>query len=527
MSGYVQIEVKNYRCFEDSEPLRFQIKRGAVAFTGPNNAGKSLILRFIYEMRNIWGILSQLSPVNVGKGIYSFLNGSTAPFSFYDVKDNNEVFCNFNDRPLIITLTFNGLKTSGLHINKIIIQISRDLRGTIKIFDNRGDPIGGNSSFENRSKRRIRMDGLEQEETSEIITALLSSLYIGGFRNAINAGGGQYFDLNTGTQFIQVWREWQTGNNVEQRRSILKVTDDIKSLFDLKSLSISSSSDGNNLIITADDQTLRADEMGAGLSQIIIILGNLAVKKPKLVLMDEPELNLHPVLQVRFLSMVESYAQFGILFSTHSIGLARSVSDTIYLVLKESLKSSVKPWGTNKGYLELAGELSYSTYPDMGAGKVLLCEGTTEVKALQYFLRLFDKDKDVLIIPLGGSSLIKGDTATELGELKRLNVPISVIIDSEKSNSAEELPKQRKDFVSNCEKLGFKVHTLSRRAFENYLTEKAIKAVKGDNYQALNEYQKLNDISPAWAKSENWKIAWRMDKDDILGNDLGEFLQNL
>jgi ABC-type branched-subunit amino acid transport system ATPase component len=527
MSGYVQIEVKNYRCFDDSQPLRFQIKKGAVAFTGPNNAGKSSILRFIYEMRTIWSLLAQLSPVNPGNSIYSFLRDNPFGHKFHGVRDRKEVFCNLNDRPLIFTLEFNGLEASGLHIKKINIQITRDCAALISISDNNGDQIGGRSVFANQVNIKNRMDGLDQKETSEIINALSSSLYVGAFRNAINSGGGNYFDLDTGTQFINTWKEWKDGDNVDNRRAILRVTNDIQKLFDLNNLSISPHSNGTALMITADGDTLRADELGSGLSQFIIVLGNLAIKKPKLVLIDEPELNLHPLLQIEFLSMVESYAEYGILFSTHSVGLARSIGNHIYSVLKSGSKSIVKPWDTNKGFLELAGALSYSAWPEMGAGKMLLCEGTTEIKAFQHFLRLFGKDKDVLLMQLGGSAMINGNTAHELSELNRLNAPISVIIDSEKTSSTDELSKERKDFVTNCESLKFKVHVLTLRAFENYLTDDAIKEEKGAKYQALTEYQLLRDISPAWNKSENWKIALRMNKEDILDSDLGKFLEEL
>jgi len=151
----------------------------------------------------------------------------------------------------------------------------------------------------------------------------------------------------------------------------------------------------------------------------------------------------------------------------------------------------------------------------------------SSIKAFQHFLRLLRKDKDVLPLPLSGSSMINGNTAHELAELKRLNVPISVIIDSEKTHAATKLSQDRKDFITNCVALEFKVHTLSRRAFENYLTDKAIKEVKGEKYHALGEYQLLDDISPAWSKGENWKIALKMDLDDISGNDLGAFLNSI
>jgi hypothetical protein len=34
--------------------------------------------------------------------------------------------------------------------------------------------------------------------------------YYGPFRNAINVGAAEYFDLRTGTSFIDLWNSWKT-----------------------------------------------------------------------------------------------------------------------------------------------------------------------------------------------------------------------------------------------------------------------------------------------------------------------------
>ena len=66
-----------------------------------------------------------------------------------------------------------------------------------------------------------------------------------------------------------------------------------------------------------------------------------------------------------------------------------------------------------------------------------------------------------------------------------------------------------------------------RRATENYLSDRAIKAVKGDKYRALDHYEKLDSVEPAWGKNENWMIADEMHFDDIKDTDLGAFLLRL
>ena len=55
---HVEIILKNYRCFSDSEPAKFSLDKGFISFVGANNSGKSTILKFFYEFRDIFKILS-------------------------------------------------------------------------------------------------------------------------------------------------------------------------------------------------------------------------------------------------------------------------------------------------------------------------------------------------------------------------------------------------------------------------------------------------------------------------------------
>ena len=51
-----------------------------------------------------------------------------------------------------------------------------------------------------------------------------------------------------------------------------------------------------------------------------MVLLNIAIKKPSFILIDEPEINLHPSLQIKFLDILERYASNGVLYATHSVG---------------------------------------------------------------------------------------------------------------------------------------------------------------------------------------------------------------
>jgi AAA15 family ATPase/GTPase len=93
----IQITLKNYKCFEDQQPAVFNLRDGFVSFVGVNNSGKTSILKFFYEFRLLWASFlhyETLSSLLMKKQFFSF--------SLKGIFDNNDVFCNKNDRRLEI-----------------------------------------------------------------------------------------------------------------------------------------------------------------------------------------------------------------------------------------------------------------------------------------------------------------------------------------------------------------------------------------------------------------------------------------
>jgi energy-coupling factor transporter ATP-binding protein EcfA2 len=363
----------------------------------------------------------------------------------------------------------------------------------------------------------------------ESLRVLNSILYIPPFRNLINEGSSQYFGQPVGTAFVKVWNAKKTGNDKNENRTVGRITEDIKHIFDFENLEINASDDGKTLKLTVDNNPFNLKELGSGISQFIYVLGTAAFAKPSYILIDEPENNLHPSLQIDFLTSLASYASFGIIFSTHSIGLARSVSEKTYsFVRKKGFASNtiVRDFSRNSmGYAEFMGEMGYSTYHDLGFDRILFVEGITDVGFFQQILRKIKKDHEIVILPLGGSQFINGKVALELEELKRLSENIAVIIDSERNDPQDVISESRKDFKRICESYGFKVLVTHRRATENYLSESAIQKVKGPKYKALMEYQKLKEANFSWDKSENWRIVREMGLEELEKTDLLKFIR--
>ncbi len=528
----IKVTLRNFRSFADANPPTIHLRPGFTGFIGANNSGKSSLLKFFYEFRPLFDSFNQgidvraLAPTGRHGGF------SAQP----TVLDQSEVFNNSNDRHMQIEVAIDTPLLPEIapeipFADRVVITVFRDSTNWSARIKNMDEKLKGKNDLR-INDQILYADAAPVANLSRMFAAfrvLTDTLYIGPFRNAINIGANEkYFDLQVGQAFIGAWKWLKAGNRKQDNEACYRLTQDIRALFGFSSLEISAFPDDRSLQFLIDGRSFKLHEVGSGLAQFLMVLASAASRVPSYILIDEPELNLHPALQSKFLTTLGTYAKKGVLFATHSMGLARGCADYVYSVRKTSAESSsVCEFENTPGFAEFLGELGFSSYRELGYKKILFVEGKTEIKTFHEFLRKFDKDQEFVVLPLGGSQLINPHVEHELCEVKRLCENVFAIIDSERKNLGEELSAARTGFIESCAKASIMLKVLDRRAIENYLSEAAIKKVKGDNYRALTGFEERRAVSPMWSKAENWKIAREMSREEIEATDLGEFLSRI
>jgi energy-coupling factor transporter ATP-binding protein EcfA2 len=524
---HTELTIKNFRCFPDHRPARFTLGPGFTAFVGPNNSGKSSLLRLFYELRSLFQTMLS------GDFIIS-ARGGQVPFQYApSIKDLSEVFCDTNDRGMEIEFRFPMSRPTEATIplpSHVAVTIPRPTNQFFTTFfgPNGEIPRSSSASIQGGAIVFLANQKLEVSSLTEAAKKLADTLYIGPFRNIINTGtNDNYFDIQVGQAFVQSWRNYKTGDRKRDNRSALQVTSDIERIFGFNRLEINATPGDTTLQILVDGKPYKLNEIGAGIAQFVIVLVNAAIRRPSFILIDEPELNLHPSLQLDFLTTLASYASEGIVFSTHNYGLARAAGDRVYGVRRIAQgESEVYAIESMPRLSEFLGEMSFSGYRELGFEKILLVEGPSDVRTIQQFLRMMDKDHKVVLLQMGGSSLINGISELELQEIKRISANVSALIDSERAAAGDALSRDRQQFRERCRAADIPCKVLEKRAIENYLSDAAVKAVNGPKYRALSPFERLKGVSPAWNKADNWKIARLMTLVD-LDPDLRTFLKGL
>ena len=533
--------LRNYRCFDWDNPAILEFGNGFTAYVGSNNSGKSAALRSVYELRSIFAsIHAALHPggncqCNVGplgtQDVAELANDSDSEkFQFtIEISDPINISAPNSEKDWHAKeVSFEYFTQS----TKLFLKQVRAVNFEDKNFILNENEIKAANTNSPLPRISYGPDAIDYTNILSFSDELSKSKYFPAFRNAINEGSGHYYDLPVGTLLVATWDHWKAGSSRSQQTAILGIENEIAHLLGFKSLQINAASDNKTLNINIDGRPQKLHEVGAGVAQLIIVLAAAVVSKPPYILIDEPELSLHPALQLNFLAALGSYSQKGLLYSTHSISLARSTAQRIYAVKKINNGSSqMYSYSDNKiNYGNWLGELSYSSRVELGCEGLLLVEGSTDVLFFQEFLRKIGKDHRFIVMQLGGSSMIRTGVQTQLTELTRIiedSSRIHVFIDSEKDSENALLIEERAGFVQECKEIGIKVHVSERRATENYFEENGIKRTLGNEFKPLSAYEKLKSSPKPWHKSENWRIARNTAFEDIKDTDLGKFLDSL
>lgn len=210
--------------------------------------------------------------------------------------------------------------------------------------------------------------------------------------------------------------------------------------------------DFSTIQVETPQRVLPLASLGSGVEQVIVLAAAATVTSRSLVCLEEPETNLHPLLQKKLIRYLTDETDNQYVIATHSSHLLDDDRATAYHVRLTQSGSVARLAKRPHELVEICHDLGYRPSDLLQANCVVWVEGPSDRIYVRRWLELLDPSLaegiDYSIMFYGGKLLshltMSEEALTDFISLRRLNRASAILIDSDKTNSRQHISATKK-----------------------------------------------------------------------------------
>ena len=507
------LNIAHYRSLQSN--CRFPFNHRSTFVIGPNNSGKSNVLR------SIAAVFNKKYDTGDGKAQFDFIIKNNRLLQFAgDYRHLSQALRDFSD-----DLTISVIGAGGLNIKEVPPQIFEYAAHGAFLHD-----------FSSSSDVNTNVGRIYQRLFSSVIEpALGGTTYIPNIRYITASGhepqnftkleiAGEVLRYGKIVEELAALNHPTTATRQESREKFSQIQDFLAFCLDRRQVRIEIPFDRSTIHVDIDGTEHPLQDLGTGIEQLLIIgLASFGFSG-KITLVDEPELHFHPTAQkrmVQYLNRNVNDSRF--IFATHSASILDAVEAYILQVSYEDGQSVVRTVSNSTERYQAVRGLGHAPSDLLLTRFAIWVEGPSDRVYLNFWLKRIDPDLvegvDYTILFYGGKILSHHsflDEDSELVKAVSLARAFAVVMDSDRKPDKPKLNRTKIRVRDEIERQGGLCWITDGREVENYLPVKVIEQLLNHFAGSALPQTKLDQVlDPDKVKKNDFaRAAVQLDSDE-------------